>query len=453
MKKIDISLISAADQVWKVCGYVRLSHEDGDKEESNSVTGQKELIRYFLRLHPELVECSIRVDDGFSGSSFDRPAFCEMMEDVKAGRINCIVVKDLSRFGRNYLEAGNYIERIFPFLGVRFIAINDNYDSLYHSAAADGWLIPFKNILNEAYCRDISVKVRSQIAARERQGRYIGSFPVFGYVRDQRRRGRLVIDESAAGVVREIFAMKLAGENNRQIADKLNQRGVPSPAEYKAARNPRYIAPFQLNPQAKWFPATVERILKNEMYTGTMVQGREGTLNYKIKKRVKAAREDWIRVEDTHKPIVSREEYALVQKLLRSDTRTPPGARALYPFAGLLFCGDCGQSMVRRKLTVSGRTYPYYICSENKRDKTVCSSHRIREDKLSEAVFTLLMAHGSLFCPEKFCSVKELPEGKRETEFCRRRLVFTVDKIVIYRADAVCIFFRYRDEFAGNGER
>ena len=169
------------EQVWNTCGYVRLSREDGDKEESNSVTGQKDLTRGYMARHPELRECAMKVDDGFTGSNFDRPAFQEMMAEVKAGRINCIVVKDLSRFGREHLKAGEYSENIFPFQGVRFIAINDHYDTLHSNPGSDELIVPFKNLMNEAYCRDISVKIRSQLEIKRKRGDFIGSFAVFGY--------------------------------------------------------------------------------------------------------------------------------------------------------------------------------------------------------------------------------------------------------------------------------
>lgn len=167
-------------KVWNACGYVRLSREDGDREESNSITGQKGLIRDYFSRHPELRECGMRVDDGFSGSSFERPAFQAMMADVKAGRIDCIVVKDLSRFGRNYLDAGEYIEKIFPFLGIRFIAVNDNYDSQNGSPESDGLMIPFKNLINEAYCRDSSIKIRSQLAVKRKHGILQALLPSMG---------------------------------------------------------------------------------------------------------------------------------------------------------------------------------------------------------------------------------------------------------------------------------
>lgn len=166
-------------KVWNTCGYVRLSREDGDKEESNSVKGQKELIRDYLRRAPDLRECDMKVDDGYTGSNFERPAFQEMMADIKAGKINCIVVKDLSRFGRDHLEAGTYIEKIFPVLGVRFIAINDHYDSLHRNPESDELIVPFKNLVNEAYCRDISIKTRSHLDIKRRNGDFIGAFPMF----------------------------------------------------------------------------------------------------------------------------------------------------------------------------------------------------------------------------------------------------------------------------------
>ena len=171
---------SKETKIWNATLYLRLSRDDGDKEESNSIIGQRELLRNFIRTRPELREYAVRIDDGFTGSNFERPSFKKMLEDVKAGRTNCIIVKDLSRFGRNYLDAGEYIEKIFPFLGVRFIAVNDNYDSFGGKNASDELIIPFKNLINEAYCRDISVKVRTQLEVKRKSGQYIGAFAVTG---------------------------------------------------------------------------------------------------------------------------------------------------------------------------------------------------------------------------------------------------------------------------------
>ena len=213
-------------KIWNATLYLRLSRDDGDKEESNSITGQRELLRDFIRTRPELREYAVRIDDGFTGSNFDRPSFKKMLEDVKAGCTNCIIVKDLSRFGRNYLDAGEYIEKIFPFLGVRFIAVNDNYDSFGGKNASDELVIPFKNLINEAYCRDISVKVRTQLEVKRKSGQYIDVFAVYGYLKDEADKNHLIVDEYAADIVRDIFSWKLEGMSPQDIASRLNHNGV-----------------------------------------------------------------------------------------------------------------------------------------------------------------------------------------------------------------------------------
>ncbi|MDD4422234.1 MAG: recombinase family protein, partial [Eubacteriales bacterium] len=204
-------------RVWNTTLYLRLSRDDGDKEESNSITGQRALLRDYLTKNPELREYAVRVDDGFSGSTFECPAFQSMLADVKAGKTDCIIVKDLSRFGRNYLDAGEYIEKIFPFLGVRFIAINDNYDSKNGNSSSDDRIIPFKNLINEAYCRDMSVKIRSQLEIKRKSGQYIGSFATYGYMKDDIQKNKLIVDEYAADIVRDIFKWKLDGISPQDI--------------------------------------------------------------------------------------------------------------------------------------------------------------------------------------------------------------------------------------------
>ena len=261
------------EQVWNTYGYVRLSHEDGDKEESNSVTGQKDLIRDYLSRYPELRECGMKVDDGYTGSNFDRPAFQEMMAEVKAGKVNCIVVKDLSRFGRDHLGVGEYIERIFPFMGVRFIAINDNYDSLHSNVESDELIIPFKNLINEAYCRDTSIKIRSQLEIKRQRGDFIGSFAVFGYRKDPENRHHLLVDDYAADVGRDIFKWKLEGISAGDIADRLTASGIPTPMDYKRSLGMRYSTSFRVKEESVWDAGMVLRILKNPVYTGVLEQG------------------------------------------------------------------------------------------------------------------------------------------------------------------------------------
>ena len=372
-------------KIWNATLYLRLSRDDGDKEESNSITGQRELLRDFIQNRPELREYAVRIDDGFTGSNFERPDFKKMMEDVKEGRTNCIIVKDLSRFGRNYLDAGEYIEKIFPFLGVRFIAVNDNYDSLGEKSASDDLVIPFKNLINEAYCRDISVKVRTQLEIKRKSGQYIGAFAVYGYMKDETDKNRLIVDEYAADIVRDIFAWKLDGMSPQDIAVRLNQSGILSPMEYKKSLGMKFATSFKANAQAAWSANSVLRILKNPVYIGVLTQVKETTPSYKVRKRIIKPEDEWAVIPDSHEPIVRREDFETVQKVLTLDTRRSPDDSNVQLFSGMVFCGECGASMVRKTVPSGNKKYVYYVCSAHKQDKS-CSYHGIRDKALEEVV-------------------------------------------------------------------
>ena len=372
-------------KIWNATLYLRLSRDDGDKEESNSITGQRELLRDFIRNRPELREYAVRIDDGFTGSNFERPDFKKMMEDVKEGRTNCIIVKDLSRFGRNYLDAGEYIEKIFPFLGVRFIAVNDNYDSLGEKSASDDLVIPFKNLINEAYCRDISVKVRTQLEIKRKSGQYIGAFAVYGYMKDETDKNRLIVDEYAADIVRDIFSWKLDGMSPQDIAVRLNQSGILSPMEYKKSLGMRFATSFKANAQAAWSANSVLRILKNPVYIGVLTQGKETTPSYKVRKRIIKPEDEWTVIPDSHEPIIRREDFESVQKVLTLDTRRSPNDSNVQLFSGMVFCGECGASMVRKTVPSGNKKYVYYVCSAHKQDKS-CASHGMRDTALEEVV-------------------------------------------------------------------
>ena len=380
---------TAQAKIWNATLYLRLSRDDGDKEESNSIAGQRNLLRDFLKQHPDIREYAVQVDDGWSGSTFERPSFKKMMEDVKAGKTNCIVVKDLSRFGRNYLDAGEYIEKIFPFMGVRFIAVNDNYDSYREKSASDDLIVPFKNLINEAYCRDISVKIRSQLEIKRKNGQFLGAFAAYGYFKDPQDKNSLVVDEYVAEVVREIFAWKVQGVSPQDIADRLNVGGILSPLEYKRSLGMKCSTPLQTNLKASWSAASVIRLLKNPIYIGTLTQGRATTPSYKVHKRVQKAENEWSVIENNHAPIVSRKDYDTAQKVLALDTQRSPDEESVSLFSGMVFCGDCGASMIRKPVSAGGRKYHYYICSANKQDKT-CSPHRIRSEVLEQIIFDCL---------------------------------------------------------------
>ena len=379
-------------QVWNTCGYVRLSREDGDKEENNSVTGQKDLIRDYMTRHPELRECAMKVDDGFTGSNFDRPAFQEMMAEVKAGKINCIVVKDLSRFGRDHLEAGEYLERIFPFLGVRFIAINDNYDSMNSNSESDELIVPFKNLINEAYCRDTSIKIRSQLEIKRRRGDFIGSFAVFGYRKDPADRHRLLVDDYAAEVVRDIFAWKLDGLSAGDIAARLSASGIPTPMDYKQSQGMNYSTSFRIKEKSEWSAGMILRILKNPVYTGVLEQGRVTTPSYRVKRLVNKPREEWAVVENCHEAIINYYDFESVQKALALDARTTESGKAVDLFSGMVNCGECGGAMIKKTVPSGKKKYTYYVCATHKNEKT-CFSHGIRDTALTEIVLEFLKKH------------------------------------------------------------
>ena len=383
--------------------YVRLSKEDGDaasgsKNESNSIANQKSLIMDYLQSRPEFRVVSIREDDGFSGTDFNRPAFQAMMEDVKKGVINCIIVKDLSRFGRNYIEVGRYLEKLFPMLGIRFIAVNDNYDSLEADTAHD-IVVPFKNLINDSYCRDLSVKIRSHLAIKRKKGEFIGAFACYGYLKDENNRNQLVVDTYAGQVVQDIFRMKINGMSQYRIADVLNEQGILSPMEYKKYLGSHFESSFKVNPKAVWTAKAVTRILTNEVYTGVLVQGKQTTPNHKVKVRQEVDETDWIRVENAHESLIDRVLFDIVQNLMGRDTRTSPNETQVFPLSGLVYCGDCGHPMVRKisrytkkEKADTAQTYGYFLCSE-KCGKGGCSWHRIAEDDLMEAVLGAVNLH------------------------------------------------------------
>lgn len=365
-KDLFFSNENTTNQTYLCASYSRLSQDDGDKEESNSIVNQKALIRDFMSEYPELQLVEEYADDGFSGVNFERPDFKRMMQDVKSQRINCIIVKDLSRFGRNYIETGKYLEQVFPFLGVRFIAINDSIDTSRAQSDAEQFILPFKNLFNDSYCKDISTKVRSQLAIKRKNGDFVGSFASYGYVKDPGNHNQLIIDPEAAEVVRSIFTWKIQGLSAERISDKLNSLGVLCPMEYKRLHGMKVSTNFRTNDKAKWSPVSVLRILKNELYVGVTTQGKTTTPSYKIKRLVEKPESEWDRVEGTHEAIISQDVFDAVQMLLMRDTRISPDEDQVYLFSGFLCCADCKLNMARRTRRYKEKVYSYRIQSFGK---------------------------------------------------------------------------------------
>ena len=423
-------------KIWNAGLYARLSHEDGDKtedkSESDSITNQKALIQDYAQGQADISIIKTYVDDGYSGASFDRPGFNAMMEDIKNGRINCVIVKDLSRFGRNFTEAGKYLEQIFPFLGVRFIAINDGLDSNNPQSSNDRILVPFKNLINDAYCKDISIKIRSQFEIKRKKGDFIGSFAAFGYLKDENNRNKLVVDDYAADIVRLIFKWKISGLNNQHIADKLNDTGVLSPLEYKYSMGQNISRNFQIREKATWLPQTIARILCDEVYIGVMTQGKYSTPNHKVKKSMKIPKDQWTRVHDTHEAIVEKEDFDTVQNLLLKDLRTAPRRETLYLFSGIATCADCGLNMIRKTVPYKGEKYFYYVCKASKTKE--CTTHNISEKLLEEAVLMAIQSHvGNMKNAERVGEfIRNLPIHQQDVKRAQQQLAKVESEIARY---------------------
>lgn len=379
------------DIKYKAVKYIRLSSSDDKQGESDSIGNQRRLIDEYLKNHPEIEVVSEKVDDGWSGILFDRPAFKEMMEDIEDGKVNCVLCKDLSRLGREFVETGRYLRRVFPAYGVRFIAINDNIDTLTDNG--DDLTVSLKSIINDAYCRDISIKTRSALDVKRADGDFTGACPVYGYRKADDNHNRLVIDEYPASIVREIFRMKLDGYSAVRIADVLNERAVLSPIEYKKDRGlPHPKRGYSDKDGAKWSATTIIRILNDETYTGTLIQGKSGTPNYKLKELVQKPEEEWHRIENAHDAIIAKHNFDLAQKILRLDTRTSPNGDKVYIFSGILICGCCGNRMTRKTVPYKGQKYHYYYCPTTKKHGCTAAVN-LKETDLMECVLESIKVH------------------------------------------------------------
>ena len=385
--KRDTASQRPARAVWRAALYTRLSREDGDKPESDSIANQRALLEDFAARQPDLQIAGRYSDDGFTGTNFQRPDFQRMIADIEAGKINCVIVKDLSRFGRDYINSGRYLERWFPEHGVRFLAINDHIDS--ENGPYD-MLLPFKNVFNEQYARDISNKVKSAMQSKQRQGQFIGAFASYGYRKNPEDHNKLLIDPCAAAVVQRIFDLYEQGNGKIRIAKLLNEEGIPSPGvlyyQRKGQSDPRRV-------NHKWADQTVKNIVRSEVYIGNMVQGKTGTLSYKSRKLVGKPEEEWIRVEGTHEPIISRELWDTVASIDKKKVRKSSAADGYKSiFTGLVYCADCGFKMrnhVERftyKDGTPGR-YSSFICGNYSRSgKGACTIHTIYENVLTQLV-------------------------------------------------------------------
>ncbi|MCK5129634.1 MAG: recombinase family protein, partial [Clostridiales bacterium] len=335
--------------------YIRLSREDGDKGTSDSILNQEKMLKNFVEEKEGITFGNCYIDEDYTGTNFKRPSFQRMMNDIKQGRINSIVIKDLSRFGRNFIESSRYIEDILPNLNCRFISVLDNVDSYENPEINTDLLLRLKNLIHDNNSQEISKKVRAVKDMQRREGKYICPFAPYGYVKDPNNKHRLIIDEDAAHNVRNIFDWYLKGMGMVRIAEKLNRLGILSLSEYKKRTGKNINLKNKTN---SWYPNAIRHILSNKAYIGALDQKRVTTRNYKDRKLIRLKEEDHIIVYDTHEPIIERYKFNNVQEMIKSKgPRTAPGRQKLYLFSGFLRCADCDSSMIRSNTVSKGKNY------------------------------------------------------------------------------------------------
>ena len=365
---------------YHVALYIRLSKEDESEGPSQSVTNQKSLLEDFVKQH-RLSVYDTYIDDGWSGTNFDRPDFQRMIADIEAKKVNMVITKDLSRLGRDYIMTGHYMERFFPERRVRYISLLDGIDTGVESSAND--ITPFRAIMNDMYAKDISKKIKSVKRDKQRKGQFIGGKPMYGYKMHPTEKNKIVIDEEVAPIVRRIFAMALDGMSCRKIATTLNEEGVPTPATYcgwKVGKPGPYTG--------LWSSERISDMLQNETYIGNMVQGRQVKISYKSKKCLKQDRANWIVVEGTHEPLVDAETFRKVRMLV--DSRKHTRSRT-YDFLlkGLIFCHECGYPLATlNRKNAAGEERLFFVCRTYQRftKAGVCSCHSIKEKTVTDAV-------------------------------------------------------------------
>ncbi|ADU27317.1 recombinase family protein [Ethanoligenens harbinense] len=392
--------------------YCRLSVDDGNLAESESIQTQKAMLTDYCRQHHFHI-VDYFVDDGCSGTNFDRPEFQRMLAEIEAGRINTVICKDLSRFGRNYYEAGMYLDQYFVQRDIRFIAPGDNVDT---SKGPLDLSVPVLNMMNDFYARGISQKTKAAKITRAKQGMFIGSKAPYGYCKDPADKHHLLVDEEAAAVVRRIFAMAADGQGYNRIARALHAEGIPNPMSYFNEKHPDYFKSPYWKRDTQWHVTSIQKILENPVYLGCMAQCRVGNKTMKGK-TVKKPREDWIVVENTHEALVTAEQWELVHRQLAIKRRARKDGEPQM-FAGLLYCSDCGSALsfstVHRKTKPDGGRYKCWLYMRH--GKEACTSHYISLDQISAVVLNDIRKQARYACLYRDTFLKKLKAAMAEQE-------------------------------------
>ena len=410
--------------IYQTAGYIRLSIEDSGKTDGYSLENQEKLVRDYIADQQDMRLYRLYIDNGATGTVFERPAFDEMMQDMKDGKINCIVVKDLSRLGRNYLEAGNYLEQIFPFFRVRFISITDGYDSNSPDVTDESLIIPLKNIINEGYAKDISLKITTSFESRKKQGQFMGRYPVYGYLKDPANKNHLIVNPETCGIVRRIFQMRDSGMALGAIASQLNAEGIHSPARYLWIKG---LSKEERHQDSYWDRINVKRLLTNKMYLGILVYGKERSSFAKGIKRQRVPESEWKYVPNAHEAIIDQELFDSVQKKLE-DTKqnflNMTGINEDYRpenlFRGRIHCSDCGGAMKMSKFVNTRKDgsidrYAVYECCRRKKLYDLsCPQRSIRKAVVDKTVEEAIRFHIRTFLDTEqiIAKLNRSPKGR-----------------------------------------
>ena len=396
----------------RVAIYIRLSKEDLNGSTSESVVNQKSLLTKYVKDN-NFVLFDTYIDDGYSGTNFDRPAFKKMIKDIESNLIDVVIVKDLSRLGRDYIKTGEYIEKWFPIHNIRFIALLDGIDTLYDLSSNE--MAPFKSVINDMYSRDNSKKIKMALRTKQEDGKWVGGCPPFGYMKDENDKNHLIINKEEVVIVKKIFSLFLKGHSINYIANYLSKQNIPTPSIIRGKKS-KY-ASFGI-----WSPITIKNILTNELYTGNMVQNRRKKVNYKIKKIIKNDRSSWIVVNNTHEAIISEKEFDLVNKLLKANNKLLHHDKRL--FEGLVYCSSCNKRLILQK----GK-YEYFVCNTYRKYSRLglCTNHSISNDKLEYEILSIL---------KKLTNMENISD--------RSLIIKLINKIVVHEDKEVDVYFNFK---------
>ena len=374
------------DKKYKVGLYIRLSREDGDNLESESIKNQRTFLNKYLKENQNFIFIDEYVDDGYSGSNFNRPAWQKLLYDIDNKSINTIVTKDLSRMGRDYISMGNYIERILPENGIRYIAVNDDIDTLYETPGLE--FLQFKLVFNDYYLKDTSKKIRKIIKAKKEAGEFLGWKAIYGYKKDTKDKHKLIIDENVRPIVEYMFVLALQGNSPRKIANIFNEKNIPSPSNYANLNREKIVG--------LWSPRTIEDMLMNETYIGNLTQGKRRKVTYKSKKEIRVPKENWIVTKNTHPPIIDKNTFYTVNNLLKKN-KNKVNRENIYLLSGFMYCKECGHAIGINKSSDKKRKYTactYYTAHSKYK---LCTPHSNNYDKLEKSILDNLKSFGDLY--------------------------------------------------------